>query len=34
MAGIVNKVYLAEWKAVIYSIGTKNYDFKKVNYCS
>ena len=30
----MNKVYLAEWKAVIYSIGTKNNDFKKVNYCS
>ena len=28
MAGIVNKVYLAEWKAVIYSMGTKNNDFK------
>ena len=34
MAGIVNKLYLAEWKAVIYSIETKNNDFKKMNYCS
>ena len=29
MAGIVNKVYLAKWKVVIYSMGTKNNDFKK-----
>ena len=28
MAGIVNKVYLAEWKAVIYSMGTKNNGFR------
>ena len=34
LAGIVNKVYLAEWKAVIYCMGTKNNDFKKMNYCS
>ena len=27
--GIVNNVYLAEWKAVIYSMGTKNNDLKK-----
>ena len=31
LAGIVNKVYLAEWKTVIYSIGTKNNDFRKMN---
>ena len=34
MAGIVNKVYLAEWKAVIHFIGTKNNDFQKMNCCS
>ena len=34
MAGIVNKVYLAEWKAVIHFIGTKNNDFHKKNCCS
>ena len=33
--GIVNKVYLAEWKAVIYSMVTNNNDFKKkMNCCS
>ena len=34
MAGIVNKVYLAEWKAVIHFIGTKNNDFHKRNFSS